>query len=149
MKCQKPHKDILSFAEGILSGDEVAAVEKHLEGCETCRTFLNELKGVLKVIEAEKVIEENPFFYTRVESAMLRPEPAPAFALRRLVPTMVALLFFAGGVYAGINIGSLYGTGSKSNEMLVYETKQYIDDLSQEPIESFIINLYSETDDTK
>jgi predicted anti-sigma-YlaC factor YlaD len=149
MKYHKPHKDIMNYAEGLLSQGEILAVEKHLGECETCSSFYNEVKAVLGVIEAEKAVDENPFFFTRVETRMLQPDRVPAFAIRRLVPTIVALLFFAGGVYAGINIGRLYENGGKSNEMLVFEAKRYIDDLSQEPIESFIINLFSDSDDTK
>ncbi|MBM3420762.1 MAG: hypothetical protein FJY11_06475 [Bacteroidetes bacterium] len=149
MKCTRPHKDLFRYAEGVLSTGEAAAVEKHLEGCVSCREFLTELKGVFGVIEREKVIEENPFFFTRVETRMLRSAPASLFTIRRLIPTMVAALFFIGGVLTGINIGKLYGTGADSTEALVYESKQFLDDFSQEPIESYMINLYPDTDDTK
>jgi hypothetical protein len=62
---------------------------------------------------------------------------------------MVAALFFAGGVFAGINFGRLYGNGGSSSNALVYETKQFLDDFTQEPIESYIIDLYTHDDDTK
>lgn len=149
MKCKNQNIDFFSFAEGLLPKEESAAIEKHLEGCEACRRVLEEVKGMLAVIGAEKMVKENPFFFTRVESRMLRPVAQPLFAVRRLVPTMVAALFFAGGVFAGINFGKLYGNGSSSSKALVYETKQFLDDFTQEPIESYIIDLYTHDDDTK
>ena len=149
MKCNKLNIDLFSYAEGTLPGEQTAAVEEHLAGCIACRELAEEIKGVLAVVEAEKRVEENPFFFTRVEARMLRPVKQPELSLVRLLPTMVAVLFFVGGVFAGINIGSLYGAGGESSERLVYETKQYIDDFGQEPIESYIINLYPESDDTK
>jgi anti-sigma factor RsiW len=148
MKCKKPDIDLFSFAEGLLPKEESAAIERHLEGCESCRRVLEEVKGVLAVIGGQKRVEENPFFFTRVESRMLRPVTQPLFTFGRLVPTMVAVLFFAGGVFAGINFGKLYSSGSNSSKALVYETKQFLDDFTQEPIESYIIDLYTHSDDT-
>jgi anti-sigma factor RsiW len=149
MKCNKPNSDLFSYAEGLLSEEEASAVAKHLEGCESCRKLYEQITGVLSVIDEQKAVAENPFFFTRVEARMLRPEPVQIFAVRRLVPTMVALLFFAGGVFAGINIGGLYGNDSESSQALVYETKQFLDDFNGEPIEAYIINLNPENDDTK
>jgi len=124
MKCNKPNSDLFSYAEGLLLKGEAADVKKHLEGCESCRKQFEQITGFLSVIDERKNVNENPFLFTRIEARMLRPEPVQMFAVRRLVPTMVALLFFAGGVFAGINIGSLYGTDSESSQALVYETKQ-------------------------
>jgi len=149
MKCNNPNSDLFNYAEGLLSKEEASAVEMHLEGCESCRELLEELQGVLSVIEEQKQVRENPFFFTRVEARMLEPEPARLFTLKRLAPTMAAMLFFAVGVFAGINIGRIYGTGQEASQVLVYEAKQFLDDFTQEPIESFIINMYSESDDKK
>ena len=149
MKCNKPNSDLFSYAEGLLLKEEAAAVEQHLRGCESCRKQYEQIAGVLSVIDEQKNVAENPFLFTRIEARMLRPEPAQIFTLKRLVPSMVAMLFFAGGVFAGINIGSLYGTDSESSQALVYETKQYLDDFSQEPIEAYIIDLNPESNDTK
>ena len=149
MKCNKLNMDLFSYAEGTLSGEQTAAVEEHLAGCIECKGLVEEIKVLLAVVEAEKQVEENPFFFTRVEAGMLRPVKQPELSLVRLLPTMVAVLFFVGGVFAGINIGKLYGDGSAEDSRLVYETKQFIDDFGQEPIESYIINLYPESDDTK
>jgi len=149
MKCNKPDSDLFSYAEGLLSEEEAASVARHLEGCDSCWKLNEQIIGVLSVIEEQKLVGENPFFFTRVEARMLRPERVQTITLRRLVPTMVAMLFFAGGVFAGINIGSLYATDSESSQALVYETKQFLDDFSQEPIEAYIIDLNSESDDTK
>lgn len=149
MKCKNRNIDFFSFAEGLLPKEESAAIEKHLEGCEACRRVLEEVKSMLAVIGAEKRVDENPFFFTRVESRMLRPVAQPLFTLKRLVPTMVAVLFFAGGVFAGINFGKMYANNNSSSKALVYETKQFLDDFTQEPIESYIIDLYTHDDDTK
>lgn len=149
MRCNKLNIDLFSYAEGTLSEEDTTAVEKHLEDCVACSSFVAEIRGVLAVMEAEKKVTENPFFFTRVEAKMLKPSKQPQLSLVRLLPTMVAVLFFVGGVFAGINIGKLYGPDAGASEKLVFETKQFIDDLGQEPIESLIINLYPENDDTK
>jgi hypothetical protein len=149
MKCTEPHRNLFSYAEGSLGKEEAFDVERHLDDCSACGEFLSELSAVLAVIESEKSVEENPFFHTRVEARMVRAVFNPVFTLKRLVPTMVAALFFAGGVFAGINLGRLHGNDKDRVEALVYETKQYLDDFTQEPIESYIIDLYTHGDDTK
>ncbi len=149
MKCSQIDKMLFNYAEGTLSSEDSVVVEGHLNECTYCRGFVEEIRKVLSVVETEKRVEENPFFFTRVEARMLRHDRVPELSLVRLLPTLAAVIFFVGGVFAGINIGKLYGTGGTEDNRLVYETKQYIDDFGQEPIESYIINFYPEGDDKK
>lgn len=141
MKTQCKNIDLLGFSEGILSDKEAVVVRSHIEQCPDCRGFLKELGSFAAIIDAERAIVENPFFFTRVEEGILRPAGGEKTFIRRLIPTFAAVLFFAGGVFAGINIGKLYGVVDSETRAEIYETKLYIDDLAQEPIESYLINL--------
>jgi len=45
-------RTLLGYAEGLLSDDERAALERHLEACEGCRAHLAEVEGVRRALRA-------------------------------------------------------------------------------------------------
>ncbi|MDX9928719.1 MAG: zf-HC2 domain-containing protein [Bacteroidales bacterium] len=149
MNCREINRYLFSYAEGQLSDEESIAVEKHLEACSECKGIVDEIRLFLAFVDEDKRVEENPFFFTRVESRLLKPVAGRSLAPSRLIPAFAALLFFIGGILAGVNIGKLYGTGDDGNDMIVNVTRPFLDELSQEPLESWFIDIYSEGDDKR
>lgn len=70
MKTKCIHKDLIFYLDNELSVEKRTAVEKHLEECADCRSFLAFLKEGLQVIEKEKNQEASPYFYTRLSARL-------------------------------------------------------------------------------
>jgi predicted anti-sigma-YlaC factor YlaD len=107
---------LLRFLDDDLAEREKAIVQRHLEGCRTCR---DALKTVESMWVLERPMEREtapPFLWTRI-SARLQIEAEPAFfkafekplrlALPPVVTTVVLLFIF----FSGIKLGNLI-TGS-------------------------------------
>lgn len=148
MKCNSPHKNLFAYTEGVLGAEERAAVERHLEVCGACREFMVALDGFSQTLDEDKVVQENPFFFTRVEARMNAAgrEKAP-FVKRVLIPNLIAASIFIGAVAAGVTIGKMHPSSLYVSESDLQEKRQYLNDMSHEPIESILITLYSSDHD--
>ncbi len=59
--CQELVELVTEYLEGALPPEEVAAVERHLAGCEACTRYLRQLRSTvaaLGMISAERVTED-------------------------------------------------------------------------------------------
>ena len=80
MKCKNLHKKLIFFLEGDLSPKMMEEVQNHLDECSSCAAFAKELKQTLGIIETEKELEVNPYFYTRLKARLENQnEQSPAF----------------------------------------------------------------------
>lgn len=58
--CRELVELLTEFLEGVLPPDETAAVEAHLDGCDACRTYLDQMRATmatLGTVPAEMISE--------------------------------------------------------------------------------------------
>jgi hypothetical protein len=144
MKCSGLHKKLIFYAEGSLSENEMAQIRSHLMECHECESFLKELKLTLGIMEMEKTMESNPFFYTRVNAKLENGSMETiktgwnAALVRILQPTIFSLLLLS-GVYGGIKIGQPSGYSGREKTLSEQELLPLLNEMNAEPIESFLM----------
>ena len=139
MKTNCIHKDLIFYLDNELSEETRIAVEKHLEECADCRSFLVFLQDEMQVIEKEKNPEASPFFYTRL-SARLDEQPQfkpQGLWVRFAQPAFFSVMLIA-GIYGGLRLGSNASSGMINPEPT--NTIQLMNDFKTEPIESFLLD---------
>ena len=139
MKHDSITKELIFYIDNELSVEKRTAVEKHLEECADCRSFLAYLQEGMQIIEKEKNQEVSPFFYTRL-SARLEEKPvyqATNQWIQLAQPAFISLIL-ALGIYGGLKIGS-NASSTKLNQP-VTSNFQILDDFEAEPIESFLLD---------
>ena len=145
MKCNEPHKNLFSYVEQALGKEERAEVERHLESCLSCREFLAYLSEFPVIINKQVESVEASSFYDRVESRIEAKSVVRPLALRRsILPDLVAASVLAVAIFAGVNLGRLW-SGGEVSAAAIQEKTQYLNDMSHEPVESFILTLYSQS----
>ena len=139
MKNKCIHKDLIFYLDNELSEEKRTAVEKHLEECADCRSFLGFVQSEMQIIEKEKNPEASPFFYTRL-SARLDEQPQfkpQGLWVRFAQPAFFSLMLLA-GIYGGLRLGSQASSGIIDPETT--NTIQLMNDFEAEPIESFLLD---------
>ena len=133
---------MIFYLEASLHQEELQAIGKHLQECEGCKNFAEEVQKTLALIDYEKEIPINPYFYTRLKSRMeiKREEKISGFPffMRVLQPVVFSFLLIA-GVYSGYKIGrSPFNSSSliKSDMEMV----PFLNEMADEPIESFLMD---------
>lgn len=139
MKHESIHKDLIFYLDNELSIEKRTAVEKHLEECTDCRSFLVFLKDEMQVIEKEKNPVASPFFYTRLSARLdERPQFKPqGLWVRFAQPAFFSVMLIA-GIYGGLRLGSNASSGIVNPEPT--NTIQLMNDFAAEPIESFLLD---------
>lgn len=133
------HNDLIFYLDNQLSGEKRIAVEKHLEECADCRSFLAFLRESIQVIEKEKNQEVSPFFYTRLSARLdERPELQAQSQWTRLAQPAFFSLILVLGIYGGLRIGS-NASSPKVNQPAI-SSVQMLNDFADEPIESFLLD---------
>jgi hypothetical protein len=139
MKHGNIQKELIFYIDNELSVEKRLAVDKHLEECADCRSFLAFLQEEMKVIEMEKRLTATPSFYTRL-SARLDEETKPQVKskwVRLLQPAFFSLLLII-GIYGGFKLGS-NASSQKSNQPSIIYIEMF-NDFEAEPIESFLLD---------
>ena len=139
MKNNCIHKDLIFYLDNELSVEMRAAVEKHLEICADCRSFLVFLQEGMQMIEKEKKPEVSPFFYTRLSARMDEKQEHQAQSqwVRLAQPAFFSILLVL-GIYGGLKLGS---NASSSKEIRPATSSiQMLNDFEDEPIESFLLD---------
>jgi hypothetical protein len=138
MKNKCIHNDLIFYIDNELPVEKRTAVEKQLEECADCRSFLAFLKDGMQVIEKEKNPEVSPFFYTRLSGRL--EEKAEYHVqnqwIRLAQPAFFSLLLVA-GIYGGLKLGS-DASSPKSNQHATTGI-QMLNDFDAEPVESFLL----------
>ncbi len=138
MKNECIHNDLIFYIDNELSVEKRTAVEKHLEECDDCRSFLAFLQDGMQVIEKEKDPQVSPFFYIRL-SARLEEKPeyqVQSQWVRLVQPAFFSLLLVA-GIYGGLKLGS-DASSPKSTQHATIGI-QILNDFEAEPVESFLL----------
>lgn len=144
MKCKTLHKKLIFFLEGELPSKEMELVRTHLSECISCASFANEMKATLGILESEKSLAVNPFFYTQLKAKLENRESEQKQFLRRpaivriLQPAVFSLLLII-GIYAGVKIGQ----PSSFQRVSTLDTEQdiisYLNEMESETIEGFLM----------
>lgn len=139
MKNKCIHKDLIFYLDNELSEEKRTAVEKHLQECADCRSFLVFLKDEMQIIEKEKNPEASPFFYTRLSARMdEQPQFKPQGLWVRIAQPAFFSVMLMAGIYGGLRLGSNVSF-SKVNQPAT-SSIQLLNDFEAEPIESFLLN---------
>jgi hypothetical protein len=143
MNCKNCRTDLIGFIQGTLTEGMEVRIREHLNGCPECRSFADYLRDTLSVIQIEKQIAPDPFLATRIEgllSGSLKPSPRFSF-LPKLVPALIFSIFIMAGIAGGIGLGNVL-TPKPDNQLIAAQGMSFlVDDLQQEPIESFLMGL--------
>ena len=142
MKCKTLHNNLIFFLEKELLVSEMEQVKEHLESCPDCAHFAEEMQKTLGILETEKTVELNPYFYTRVKARMeSQQEEAllgrPVFS-RILQPLAFSILLLL-GIYSGINLGQPHKAELAVNTLSEQQMIPYLNEMDAEPIEAFLM----------
>jgi anti-sigma factor RsiW len=139
MKTKCIHKDLIFYLDNELSVEKRTVVEKHLEECADCRSFLSFLQDGMQVIEKEKNQEVSPFFFTRLSARLEeKSERQTQSPLVRLAQPAIFSLFLILGIYGGLKFGS--NASSPKGNQPATNSIQMLNDFEAEPIESFLLS---------
>jgi anti-sigma factor RsiW len=130
-------KKLIFYIEGELLDAERELVEKHLANCAGCTAYLNEMRRTLALLNENSTQVPGPYFYARIQHRIQTRRAHPVFIQRMLQPAMVVLLLVA-GIWLGIWVGGHTRTEAVSSEQAVLVP---FDDLAEEPIEEYLLNL--------
>ncbi|HCC70990.1 MAG TPA: hypothetical protein DEQ09_07565 [Bacteroidales bacterium] len=145
MDCEKVHKDLIFYIEGSLDEETMRSVEDHLSSCSSCAGFADMLRTSLDIIEKEKKIPEDREFTDKVIAGISEERKTgkvtPLVAILRYVAAAAVIIF---GVFTGMNIAKVV-SGTGDNVTGAMDDEVYIiNDLYQEPIESFFLLKYKD-----
>ena len=143
MNCNDLHKKLIFFIEAELPKEEMQKIQLHLNNCEECSLFLEDMKKTLGIIETDKIQKADPFFYTRLKARMENEiEPQTDFSkqpvlVRILQPALFTILLLA-GIYGGYKIGGTEAT-YKSAAIETQDMIPYLDEMKSEALETFLM----------
>lgn len=142
MKCKAVHTNLIFFLEKELPVSEMKAVQEHLDNCPDCALFAEEMKKTFSILETEKVIEENPFFYTRVKARLENEAEEQVAArpvlVRILQPVAFSILLLV-AVYGGMKMGQPYQSATAKIGLDEEQMIPYLNEMDAEPIEAFLM----------
>lgn len=143
MNCKNCRTDLIGFIRGTLSKGMEVRIREHLNECTECRSFADYLRATLQVIQSEKEIAPDPFLATRIEGILSGPVAARQRLsfLPKLIPALTFSIFILAGIAGGIGLGSLLTPAPDNQNIAAREMTILVDDLQQEPIESFLMGL--------
>ncbi len=143
MNCKKCRHDLIGFIRGTLEQGQEVRIREHLRVCAECRTFANYLRTTLNVIQAEKEIAPDPFLATRIEGILSNAAlTRQRFSfMPKLIPALTFSTFILAGIAGGMVLGRLITHHSFDDQLAQNELTILIDDMQQEPIETFFMGL--------
>lgn len=137
----KEHKTIrkqfMSYLEGSISPKDRETVDAHIRECQDCRAFLEELQVSLALLDENKEMQTSGYFYAGVKNKLQAASPMGFVPGRFLQPALFVLLLLVGirfGIWVGAHVENS-APQTEQAELLPF------DDLTQEPIEDFLLNL--------
>ncbi len=143
MKCNDLHKKLIFYLEAELPEEETKQIQQHLNECEECSLFLEDMKKTLGIIATDKIQKTDPFFHTRLKAKMekqaktgkiYREQPV---LIRILQPALFVVLLLA-SIYGGYIIGGKEAR-VKSAALETKEMIPYLDEMKTESIETFLM----------
>ncbi len=67
MKCKRAETFLSRSLDGLLAGEEKTALEKHLEGCSSCKKKRDEYVFIAETLGKKDFPEINPYFWERLQ----------------------------------------------------------------------------------
>lgn len=130
---------LIFYLEKSLSEDEMKSISEHLINCSDCRLFFEELKLNWQILEEDKQIVVSPYFYSKLKAKLENAGTRVSGKFSRYLQPA----FFVITLVIAINFGIWMGSFYSSAETSVYQEAGLLslDDMSQEPIEQFLINF--------
>jgi len=104
MNCDKFSENILSYIDDELTIEQTSEYGEHLAKCSSCQHLLTEISATYQLIEVEKNLPKNPFFYHKLKTQLqsTNQEKANNIFMNVLKPLAVA---------ASIALGIMIGNG--------------------------------------
>ena len=146
MECSKIHNDLIFFIEGSLDERRSAEIEQHLASCRECSAFADMLRASLGVIEEERNIPVDQGFADRIIAEVdsrERKQKTRTLSILRYVAAAAVIIF---GVFTGMNIARLASGYQDEAPAGIDEEAYYLNDMYQEPIESFFLLKYEDNE---
>ena len=106
------------YVEGTLSGDARAELERHLEGCEACRSLVSDFRAIRQASASMPPLAPPPSAWKRIEESIRRegPTAAPAPRARRsLTTSQLGWLGIAATVLLATVLGLRMGLWTRSS----------------------------------
>ncbi|PTN05599.1 anti-sigma factor [Mangrovibacterium marinum] len=130
-------KKLIFYLDNQLGAKEHQQVVQHLSGCDECAAFLRELQSTLCLLEENKQHEPGAYFYASIQNRLQAGHRQPLLGIRLLQPAILVLL-----LALGIRLGIWIGTQSYAESVLSEQAVLVpFNDLAEEPIEEFLLNL--------
>ena len=104
MNCQEAELLFIDHLDNTLSSQVSGELSQHIHNCASCSAQFAQLTATYRLIEQEKEMPVNPFFYTRVK-ARLEAEAQPKQLVTRLTQVLKPLAV-AASIFIGLYIGS-------------------------------------------
>ena len=153
MDCQFVKYNMINYLEGQLKALEVQAFDSHLEQCDSCRTVFEEFAKTYNMLEADKHVQPNPFFFSRLEQRIINEQQSlpgfiPQIFAKAIKPIMATLLILL-SILSGVLIGSQFTDGAYAgsaydSELEYYTESVYFNNVDDEPIEYYLLNQNEE-----
>ncbi|MBN1184445.1 MAG: zf-HC2 domain-containing protein [Bacteroidales bacterium] len=149
MNCKQLHKNIFKYLEKELDSDSRNEMQQHLTSCKHCQLLMSKIEGTYNLILQEKITEQDPFFYTRLEVKMERRHeefiPAKRIyipALKYAFATFLVIFALISGTLIGYGFKDLDNHANIENISYVdeYTSDYYINEMDNEVIEDFLLN---------
>lgn len=141
MKCREIHDMLIYYADNSLPEGKREAVEYHLSQCSECSKFHEFLKDSLDYIDKEKSFESDPFLYSRILTKESGSAVHTASRVITILSRFAAAAVIAAAVAGGALLGRLYSSNPADINTLMSEDIELLDDIKQEPLESFLLTL--------
>jgi len=144
MKCKRIHKKLIFFLDNELPVEKMEQIRLHLDECDDCKQFLNEMKATFGVFEEQQKPEINPFFYTRLKAKLdNQTDKEKDFArssvfTRILQPALFSTLLVI-GIYSGLKIGQIQHSNNLDNTVAEQELIPFLNEMGTESIETFLM----------
>ncbi|MFZ4400642.1 MAG: zf-HC2 domain-containing protein [Bacteroidales bacterium] len=145
--CEEIENNLLFYINNELSSELKSSITSHLTECEHCNCLVNEVSSTMQIIEAMKIKENDPYFYTRLNQRMESQHTEKdifAFFPKRILQLAAIFCLLAIGSFTGIRIGNQYNPKNaevtaeetRALQLNAYSEENYIAEISNEDIES-------------
>lgn len=140
MNCKQLHKQIIFYLEGSIDHSKKIEFKHHLQNCKQCSKYVAEITKTLDIISIEKEKDVSPYFYTKVKNGLENNfHKSEKLILQYALSAFFSILLLV-AIYSGIKIGSLPSEKFTSYYKHNQEEILFLNDITTEPIESFLIN---------
>ncbi len=145
MKCKTVNKNLILYFNNEISEEKKNVIQNHLKTCNACYRLYSELEATYNLIGTTEKLSPNPFLYTSINQKLinLKNKENKIFLIpgsKNALQTALMSFFIIIAVVGGILLGNLTETHSKKQVLISKTTEYYFNDLSQEKIETFLLN---------